>query len=562
MRTQRRDRIRREEESEPFDAYLSRLLERKHTSARALAEKLEVDVSLVHRWLRGERIPRFGSDQIERMGDALGLTAAERADLVLSHTSSLRAAQTRSRSQERPKQSVPKRVATLIARIVSHPADRALAETASGSGKQTSPLPKEGAILDSQVLYRSIADFIGGVPRTKTTDCSDCVDRTILMTFHSEGIRESVGADDGDGPDTADPAMQWQQGVREALRRGWRVEHVWRLTRDARRTAFLVATTLDLLGSGNYRPLYTSGVDAPAPPYDLVLRPDAALLLLAAGNARNVDSGILTRDPKQIQLFRAHYAQLRDRARPLLRSYRRDDPRFGAVVVESETRFPGRSLVKYGLSFYTEPEAWSDPDSPWAQRMRYPEADVESFSVNRQSRLEGFREHVRTHLYRDVCPKGAVERLVKEGRYSRYTERGAGAARKSGKTGRQQSQDVASQDVASVEERRQHLQSAIDVLNRYSNFQIALLDADEEEALAVHQATYWEVVGADRVLINARTLTREGQPTDIEIVIDEPTIVAGCIAHFDQLWERIKPRNRDKEYVVWWLERQLESLQA
>src|SRR6478672_4558513 len=113
MRMEQSERSRSEGGSEPFDACLSRLLELKRSSARALAENLEVDVSLVHKWMRGERTPRFGSRHVERIGEVLGLDAVERAQLALSHTSTLRAAQTRSRMQDRPKKSVPKRVATL-----------------------------------------------------------------------------------------------------------------------------------------------------------------------------------------------------------------------------------------------------------------------------------------------------------------------------------------------------------------------------------------------------------------------------------------------------------------
>ncbi len=536
MRMQRRKRSRSEGESETFDACLSRLIEVKHSSARALAETLEIDVSLVHKWLRGERIPRFGSHHVERIGEALGLNAAERAELELSHTSTLCAAQTRSLTNGQPKKSVPKRIASLMARIVSHPVESVIPETTSSRGKQTPPLPKDGVIPECQAMQQTVVDFIGGVPRTRKAD------RTLLMTFHSEGISE------GGGAHGADSGTRWQQAVRDALRRGWRVEHVWRLTRDVRRTAFLVATTLDLLSAGDYQPLYTSSADTPSTPYDLVIRPDAALLLLAAHNTRNVDGGILTRDPKQIKLLSAHFAQLRAQAKPLLHSFLRDDPRFGRVLVDSETRFPGRSLVKYGLSFFTEPEEWSCPDSSWARRMSYPERDTTTFCEHRRLRLEAFRANIGAHLYRDICPKRAVERLAQEGRYARYTEQHASARQLD--------------EVASPDERRAHLRSAIEVLKAHEHFQLALVDADEEEVLQMRLGTYWEVAGASRVLINSRTLDASGQPVDLMIVIDEPTIVAGCAAHFDQLWERIKPRNRDKEYVVWWLERQLEALQA
>src|SRR4051794_10690160 len=73
-----------------FGAYLNDLLLQRNLTPRELATLLGLDLSLVYKWLRGERTPRFNSGHADRIAEALQLPPSERQALNASQVRSLR----------------------------------------------------------------------------------------------------------------------------------------------------------------------------------------------------------------------------------------------------------------------------------------------------------------------------------------------------------------------------------------------------------------------------------------------------------------------------------------
>src|SRR5262245_37820247 len=73
-----------------FGGYLTTVLTERHLTPRDLAGLLELDLSLVYKWLRGERTPRFNSGHADRIAEALRLPPSERHTLFQSQVRSLR----------------------------------------------------------------------------------------------------------------------------------------------------------------------------------------------------------------------------------------------------------------------------------------------------------------------------------------------------------------------------------------------------------------------------------------------------------------------------------------
>src|SRR5678815_4393485 len=65
-------------EGPSFGAYLNTLLTERNLTPRDLAGQLGLDLSLVYKWLRGERTPRFNSGHADRIAEALQLLPSER----------------------------------------------------------------------------------------------------------------------------------------------------------------------------------------------------------------------------------------------------------------------------------------------------------------------------------------------------------------------------------------------------------------------------------------------------------------------------------------------------
>jgi hypothetical protein len=149
--------------------------------------------------------------------------------------------------------------------------------------------------------------------------------------------------------------------------------------------------------------------------------------------------------------------------------------------------------------------------------------------------------HAETTDYCDICTMQSIEDIVQHGWYLENAQ-------------------IRPIKGAPVAERRQHLENAIAVLERYPHFQLALLDADEARELKVTRETMWEALGGERVLINACSIDSDDQPVYLDITLDEPGIVAAFVEHFESHWRRIAPEHRDRDWVIKWLEEQLRAI--
>jgi hypothetical protein len=143
--------------------------------------------------------------------------------------------------------------------------------------------------------------------------------------------------------------------------------------------------------------------------------------------------------------------------------------------------------------------------------------------------------------YRDICTMQSIKDIVEHGWYLENAQ-------------------LRPTKGAPVAERRQHLENAIAVLERYPHFQLALLDEDEARELKVTRETMWEILGEERVLINACSIDSDDQPVYMDITLDEPSIVAAFVDYYESLWQRIAREHRDKQWVIKWLNKRLRDI--
>ena len=363
------------------------------------------------------------------------------------------------------------------------------------------------------------------------------LEQTIQLTWQGEGALDPFNPPFG---------TDWVYEMRGALARGWKVKQIWRLNRDISRSVTLVQTMLDLVGAGAYESFFIPKHETLQTPYDMLIVPDhAAALFFATADGSTVDSAVVTHDPAQIALFSAHFDLLAKSAQPLMESYpRRLVGLFDKVQAESELRSPGRLFVKYSPSVMTEPADFNTETSFMAERLRemgFSGAALTHRLERRRERLMALLAHAETTDCRDICTMQSIEDIVKHGWYLENAQ-------------------IRPTKGAPVAERRQHLENAIAVLERYPHFQLALLDEDEARELKVTRETMWEILGGQRVLINACSIDSDDQPVYMDITLDEPSIVAAFVNYYESLWQRIAQEHRDKEWVIAWLKKRLRDI--
>lgn len=502
-----------------FGAYLSALIDDADWAVIDLANALGVSRSLVYKWMRGQRTPNLISGYVERIADVLELAPTARKLLLESQLRSLRA--------PRPTSShVPSAVRNLVdfASAAKPLGVRAPPARHSQMDAEAGAVNGVDAVLDAMLAMLERAPDLPPEPQLASEQALAA--RTILISFQ------------GDLSPTASKSQRWIDALRAVMERGWRVHHVWRLNRDASRSVALAERMLDLLGAHRYFPYYVTRYETLSPPYDLVIVPNrAAMLLFATETPHQPDAALLVRQLDQVALLAAHFAQLQAQSRRLLRSYAGLSYEFGAELVDAETRFGGRSIAKYGLSIATEPTSWSVETSHWALRMKARGIDVAPLIEQRIQRQTAFEENARTFVYRDLCPTTAIERLVNYGRYLINPD--------------------GEPMPASPAVRVEHLEQTIHVLRTRKNYSLGLVDDDEQSVVRIKPKMFWEVTGGMRVLINSRVTDAQGKQSMIEVVIAEATIAAAFQQYFDSLWEHLAPVHSDKADVIAYLEHQL-----
>lgn len=506
-------------EVDSFGRTLQRLLEERGVRPAELAREINVDRSLVRKWRRDARTPGVTTPHVERIAAYLKLSDEERRSLEQAQVATLRSRQQRAPA---PKPGAGRPGATKRPR--SH------ARTPP-PGEGTAEWPEHARIITGlPALHAAVLEVLEGLDAPSTGD------DTITFTLHAKASAEASA-----------PAIlkRYPAAIRRALGLGWRVRELWRLDDDARRTATLVAHLLDLVDAGRFEPHYYTRYGAQEAPYELVIVPGrASFQLIATKSIRAVDTAILVTDGAGMAMLRDHAELLSQQTAPVFEWYpiaRRAE--FAEVLAATETLPGGRSMVKYGLTVYTEPEAWSRPDSHWARRMARMGADVDAMVAVRKRRLDAFRRNVRLFPYRDICPLSALRQMVERGAYVR---------------------DDAPEgyDPADLAVRIEHLRSAIAALETYDNYSLALVDDHEAARFGIRPDTYWAVVGETRAMLNVRAPDAHGRLVDADADVTEPTIAAGFAHHFDSLWERIARQYRDKAYVVKSLRQQLAQLEA
>ncbi len=501
-----------------FGDYLSQLLRGRECSGSWLAGMMSVDPALVYRWLRNESVPKLDAPYREEMSRYLSLSEEEAA--------LLKAAQVYSLSQPAERRPRP-RNGGAVESLIRHARPRntpVAAPAAPLPTLPTAPIRSSGVIWGRPAILEAIIRALEGLP-------------SLPARHHPNSVLLSFQGPEDAFDDFPDLQAHYQQAILGALQRGWRIEHVLRLDHDARRSVLLVEGMLKLLGTGRYLPVYIEQPGTLAPPYDLLVIPQTlGLLVFATQNPRRADAALLTYDLEQIELLRTHFYQLSALSVPLVQSHIiQDDTAVLHIYADAEAGPGGRMAVKDKLSSLTEPPSWYQKDSLLMQAAERMGAPVSGLIEQQRRRLAAFYAHAQTSSYRDICTRRRIEQMLH--------------------TGMHQYNDRISDVCLPWEERIEQLEQTIHLLKTYERYELALIDSAEEQLIPTE--TSWEVTGKGTVLMMSWCDDDSGEEISVTLEIAEPTIVHAFRAYFEDLWERIAPRNKDKRQVIAWLEEQI-----
>lgn len=518
------------QDSESFGDVLRDLLG--ETPVRALAEAIHVERSAVYRWLRNERVPQLDTEHAANIAKALRLTPQSMDRLRRAQIATLSEPRTSKSELSRRAHASRSAVEQLLARSASPslpPIPARVMRRSQVTASQAIALKGHAEVMSCAIELLTAAPNVQGQGQPE-----------ILISV--QGGRLFAEIEGGMGMQAA-----WQQALSGALARGWHIVQLWRLDRDVRRTLSLVETMLHLVGSGRYHPQYFERYGQLRPPYDVMIVPASAVLLMFATESDDVvDAALVLRDEDQIALVARHFEQLRAHTQPMFREFnpQLQELEYTHALADAESRVGGRMVIKNGLSALTYPPSWWRTDSHFLQHVVrsgfVKPADLPVYQADLERRWQAFLTHVKDFQYRDVCPGAVVERMAMHADYMRPDEPLSGL-------------DVPPQL------RLEHMRHLVDLVRSYPNYHLALPDHREVEMLSIEPAR--EVAGDHDAFVGAWSGNERGNVARVDLHITEGTIVWALREHFESLWERIAEQHRERGYVLHCLEEQMTLLE-
>jgi hypothetical protein len=499
-------------EGEGFGACLFRLMEGNPSEhvcePQHLADAIECDASQVNRWLRGIGAPKLNSGRTEAIAQHLHLNAEQTKELEAAQIYELK----------QPTQPYQKRPPRL-------PRD-----------DTTKKPPYSGARGKAAVesLLALLEQAPAGTGRDEPTN-------TITLTWRSRTPLQM----------TDEQQSRWRVAFQSILRRGWRLHYLCLLDKNVYRTVNLVQNMLDFIGMGVYIPRYfTTGYDTLTAATDLLVIPGfAAAWLYSAQSADRADAGIFVRDPRQVRSMMAHAGQLALQTEPLITAPIGASGNHAEPVVairQAEDHSGGRRLFKNGPSLFTQPPAWFDGGAaPPASRLAMTPEEWRISQESQLQRIEAFERNVQSDDYYDICPKSALESLIRDGMYPR--------------------DDIFFERTQTPRWRLEHLSNMVRVLEENERYRIGFIDdhqiAPPGSAAGHRLDTMWQVTGDGSVFLATWIPGASGQLMSASLHITQNTVAQGFREYFDQMWNKIPPDDRERGPVISRLKREIKRLE-
>ena len=505
-----------------FGSVLAALLERHGVSARELAERINVQPTLIHAWIRGTRTPRLRAPYLSALHTALDLTADEVATLEASQVTSLKSG---------PKEPSSARRKSPVTALLYPPEAR----------YPFLPFPNQAPSVprpDRTALRRSGLDDVEAVRSAALTLLREA--KSLSPEGHTSPIvRTFAGTHDLFDDDLGWQAL-WSSTVRDLLGLGWHLAPIWTLERNPRRSIRLLSRLLEYLPHGRYEPYYTRRYGVMNPAIDYLFVPTRGVLTMFTDDTQRYGTATFTRDQHQLSVFSDYLGRVRKEALPLIASYpakagQRDA--FLAEIGKADARPGDRFLIKDGPSAVTRPDSFYREGSNWLRSTE----DAEGSIRRRKERAQSFLADMSAgRRYRDVCTQGGIRRMI-TGEYPRDD-------RERHPTFRPSREDLID-----------HLSELQRLLKAHERYELALIDDEETERLLPR--FYWSTKGG-KLLIESFFTNEKGEVSETDLLIEETSIVDAFVDAGAKVWDEIDATHKNRDWVSWWLGQQIEAVKV
>lgn len=534
---------------------LAEVLKALDLKSSRLAREINIDSSLVYKWLRNERIPPYNSLYINLILNCLSKIITnpfQRKSIIellsdygfqLSDTSdtnilnSLRQILENSQGYSiklKNKMKSERSHSSSGAAVIAGFNNNIDIKSSSNDCRRC-----KMAFCDNFIKNRKISDGFDNVQIVKgSLEVTDSLvallaqapekplsdDNAILITLYNDLQLQLF---------TRDIYHDYIKNLYDLLSNGWKcILHIM-LDNNTDRTIKIIEGVQSLLATGNLSIYYyPNKTYIHAKEAELCVIPQTgALLCLPAYTSDQVDSAFLFRSKISIEILSSRYFINLNAAKPLLKPLPSQmSAEFQRAFAEYEESPGEKCVFKGGLSTITIPLNLYEK---YLKLNGMTNQELSHRKFLHERRLYAFREHVKHYKIRDICFIEAIVDLVENKNYS-FDEKYLVL-----------NHTPENSDIVC------HLDYFANLLETYDNYHVAFAS----KAQFLHMDTInWMVKTNSCVLIETLDNSCRNFPeSDMNFLISEKSVVDAFHNYFNVLWDNIPDKNKDKRSTIDWL---------
>ncbi len=518
-------------ENVTFGECFSDILHTLNIKSSKLARELNIDASLVYKWLRSERIPPVDSPYIELFIGYLAkkpLNPQQKMDLTeiisryginLSGTNDAEILG----KLELLLRNVQRQAIRLRDLSKSMKKDNIVETETKERFRDCLSRNDSACCYDSVKIIKgnenviaSMIDLLKNTPRTPSDN-----NNTILLK-----ISHDIKFKDGNLMTQA-----WMQELYALLKGGWKLILHIVLDDNVLRTKPIIESILTLLTTENLSAYYH--LKAPNEVFrgtELCVIPGiGALLCFSTYKKKMIDSAFLFQSKDSLELLSAKFFQNLNLAEPLFKSYPHQKTfAFQQIIAEYEEMPGDKYVFKRGLSTATIPP---DLYHKYLEYAKLPDTHFSYRTFLHKRRLDAFEKHVQHYNFRDICFWESLIQLVENGKRP-FDEEYLFADRAP------QKKDII-----------RHLEFLIELLEKHDNYNIAFVSMSQFESL-YNMNCLAKGDSCVLIVIENETGFADGLYSKMNYSITEKSTVHAFQNYFNDVWDNIPDELKNKKNTI------------
>lgn len=540
-----------------FGKCLSFLLSTSGISINRLSKAINVDSTLVNRWVNEKRIPPYNTNYIDNISEYLSKTINN--SFQINHLNELfvevcEASGTNVCIRDKiMKVLLETQGYSIECRKMEMKKDKAHAAKKERIYKALNNY-QFGYEHGDNIKFEKLTDYMNPLHQTDLSKEDKIIDGSKdILTMAIFLLKAACGKKPGNNntvclsfindfdltSQSHDSLTYFKNILSAAINRGWNILCLLRLNSNINRTINFISFALPLIKTGKFNPYYFIRYDNLSTCNEFLVVPETgALIGLPAKADSEISHAFFFKSMAAVDIFYSHFNTLLSTfAQPLIKYYTLEENiEYEHFLIENENNIGNRFTYRYSLCISMLPEKLY---KKLLKRKKLSYDEVLKASEYYKIEANAFLSNIPHYEYKDIYPMYSIIELVKYRRLCFHCHAEI------------EIMDLSAQEIIEL------LQNIIYMLETYDNYNIAFIPQSLDNT--IEYADYSCIIKERQSLVFEAYMPPKIMP-EVRLSIEEPILLKAFDEYFNRIWNRIAPENKNKKNVINWIQIQIDIL--